>query len=79
MEVSEKYRSEINWDIMFRVERFITGVLIASAVVVLKHENPTLHQSCNFISIDLKFSAWVITLGRLPALPNEQMSSRDAT
>jgi len=31
------------------------AVLIASAVVVLKHETSTLRQSHNFISIDLTF------------------------
>jgi len=31
------------------------AVLMASAVVVLKHETSTLRQSLNFISIDLKF------------------------
>jgi len=31
------------------------AVLMASAVVVLKHETSTLRQSHNFISIDLKF------------------------
>jgi len=43
------------------------AVLMASAVVVLKHETSTLRQIHNFISIDL---AWVITLGSSTALPN---------
>jgi len=32
------------------------AVLMASAVVVLKHENSTLRQNHNFISINFKFS-----------------------
>jgi len=33
----------------------VLAVLMASAVVVLKHETPTLRQRHNFISIDFKF------------------------
>jgi len=40
-----------------------------SAVVVLKQETSTLRQSHNFISNDTNL-AWVITLGRSPALPS---------
>jgi len=52
-------------------------VLMASAVVVLKHETSTLRQRHNFISIDFKFGVRDVTNpDKVGAGP---MSSRDAT
>jgi len=43
----------------------LSRVLMASAVVVLKHETSTLCQSYNFISIDLTFGVGDYTSRRL--------------
>jgi len=56
----------IQWS---QAARQSVAVLLPSAVVVLKHDTSTLRQSHNLISIDFTF-AFVITLGRSPALPN---------
>jgi len=44
------------------------AVLMASAVVVLKHETSTLRQRHNFISIDFKYGVGDITFRRSPTL-----------
>jgi len=46
------------------------AVLMASTVVVLKHEISTLRQSHTFISIDLTYGVSDYVIGRLSALPN---------
>jgi len=56
-------------------------VLMASAVVVLKHETSTLRQSPNFISIDFKFGAsdYVREVTNPDKVGAGPMSGRDAT
>jgi len=56
-------------------------VLMASAVVVLKHKTSLLRQSHNFISIDLTFgvSAYVREVTRHAKFGLDLMSGRDAT
>jgi len=57
------------------------AMLMASAVVVLKHETSTLRQSHNFISIDLKFGVgdYVREVTSLAKFGLDPMSNRDAT
>jgi len=58
------------------------AVLMASAVVVLKHETSTLRQSHNFISIDLKFFGvgdYVMEVTSTAKFGSGPMSGRDAT
>jgi len=45
----------MNLDVQSQAARQGLAVLMASAVVVLKHETSTLRQRHNFIPIDLKF------------------------
>jgi len=54
---------------------------MASAVVVLKHETSTLHQSHNFISIDFKFgvSDNVREVTSPAKFGSDPMSDQDAT
>jgi len=56
-------------------------VLMASAVVVLKHKSSILHQSHNFISIDLKFGVvgYVREVTSPAKFDLDPMSGRDAT
>jgi len=56
-------------------------VLMASAVVVLKHETSTLRQSHNFISINLKFGVgdYVREVTSPAKFGSDPMSGRDAT
>jgi len=56
-------------------------VLMASAVVVLKHETSTLRQSHNFMSIDLKFGVGnnVKEVTSLAKFGSDVMSSQAAT
>jgi len=57
------------------------AVLMASAVVVLKHETSTLRQSHNFISIDFKFGVgyYVREVTSPAKFGLDPMSGRDAT
>jgi len=56
------------------------AVLMASAVVVLKHENSTLRQRHNFTSIDFNFGMDNYVKITSPAkFGSEPMSGRDAT
>jgi len=57
------------------------AVLMASAVVVLKHETSTLRQRHNFISIDLTFgvSDYVREVTNPDKVGLGPMSGRDAT
>jgi len=57
------------------------AVLMASAVVKLKHETSTLRQRHNFISIDLTFgvSDYVREVTNPAKLGSDPMSGRDAT
>jgi len=56
-------------------------VLMASAVVVLKHETSTLRQRHNFISIDIKFGVgdYVREVTNPDKVGSGPMSGRDAT
>jgi len=56
-------------------------VLMASASVVLKHENSTLRQSHDFISINLKFSVsdYVREVTSPAKFGLDPISSQDAT
>jgi len=56
-------------------------VLMASAIVVLKHETSTLSQRYNFISIDLTFGVgdYVREVTRPDKVGSGPMSGRDAT
>jgi len=56
-------------------------VLMASAVVVLKHETSTLRQRHNFISIDFKFGVgdYVRKITNPDKVGSGLMSGRDAT
>jgi len=70
-------------------ETIITGiparqglaVLMASAVVILKHETSTLRQSHNFISLDLTFGVgdYVREVTSPATVGSGQMNDRDAT
>jgi len=57
------------------------AVLMASAVVVLKHQTSTLRQRHNFFSIDLKFgvSGYVREVTSLAKFGLGPMSDREAT
>jgi len=57
------------------------AVLMASAVVVLKHETSTLRQSQNFISIPLTFGVgdYVREVTSPAKFGSDPMSARDAT
>jgi len=56
-------------------------VLMASTVVVLKHETSTLRQRYSFISIDLKFGDgdYVREITSPAKFGSDPMSNRDAT
>jgi len=58
-----------------------SAALMASAVVVRKHETSTLHQRHNFISIDLTFgvSDYVRKVTSPDKVGSGPMSGRDAT
>jgi len=58
-----------------------SALLMASAVVVLKHETSTLRQSHNFISIDFKFgvSDYVREVTSPAKFGSDPMSGQDAT
>jgi len=57
------------------------AVLMASAVVVLKHETSILHQRHNFISIDFKFGLGdnIREVTNPEKVGSGPMSGRDAT
>jgi len=57
------------------------AVLMASAIVVLKHETSTLRQRDNFISIDFKFGVgdYVREVTNPDKVGSGPMSGRDAT
>jgi len=57
------------------------AMLMASAIVVLKHETSTLRQRHNFISIDFKFGVgdYVREVTNFDKVGSGPMSGRDAT
>jgi len=57
------------------------ALLMASAVVVLKHETSTLRQRHNFLSIDFKFGVgdYVMEVTNPDKVGSGPMSGRDAT
>jgi len=70
------YETELFWTILHGL-----AVLMASAVVVLKHETSTLRHSHNCISIDLIFgeSDYVREVTSPAKFGSDPMSGRDAT
>jgi len=80
MEVKRKYTFGPNIYISQAAQQGLV-VLMASAVVVQKHETSTLRQSHNFISIDLTFGVGdYVREATSPAkFGSDPMSSRDAT
>jgi len=64
-----------------QVARQGLAVLMASAVVELKHETSTLRQRHNFISIDFKFGVgdYIREVTNLDKVGSGPMSGRDAT
>jgi len=69
------------WDEQSQAARQGLAMLMASAVVVLKHEISTLRQMHNFISIDFKFAVgdYVREVTNPEKVGSGPMSGRDAT